>query len=267
MADALAPTSSPSSGTAAPSWEPESTVRGQNVTLVRALSALQGRSGRILEVGAGTARFLRALRQRVSGLEGHACDLSRPALNRARHHDGGLHVTQGDLTALPYRDNSFDTVVAFDIFEHLYDPGRGLVEVWRVLKPGGQLHALVPCEGQPLTLHWLMWKANIGADLKEKSVGHVQRFTHASLQALLEQHGFERKSVSYSMHPIGQVKDILMHLEQGPEFSPRLRRNPFYRALSTALWGGAYLESWLLRGVPLSAVALHVTASKPCASS
>jgi len=267
LPDAPALRLSSSSGTADPCWEPESAVRGQNVALVRALSALRGRSGRTLEVGAGTARFLRALQLRVSGLEGYACDLSRPALERARRHDGGLNVTQGDLTALPYRDNSFDTVLAFDVFEHLYDPGQGLGEVWRVLKPGGRLHALVPCEGQPLTLHWLMWKANIGADLKEKSVGHVQRFTHASLQALLDQHGFERKTVSYSMHPIGQVKDILMHLEQGPEFSSRLRRNPLYRALSTALWGVAYLESWLLRGVPLSAVALHVTASKPCASS
>ncbi len=252
------------SGQADASWRPEADVRGLNLSLIRAVLALRGRAGRTLEVGAGTARFLRALRRRLPEMEGYACDLESEPLAQARSLDAGLHVARGDLTALPYQDASFDTVLVFDVFEHLYKPEEGIREVWRVLKPGGVLHSLVPCEGQPLTLHWLMWKTHIAADLKEKRVGHVQRFTHDSITALLQGEGFDVQHVRYSMHPIGQVKDIMLHWEQGPEVASWLTRNPLYRAVSIALWGGSYLESTVLGRVPLSAVALHITAIKPC---
>ena len=243
-------------------WQPETSVRGRNVALSRASTELKGRSGRVLEAGAGTARFLRALRSRLPQLEGHACDIARPGLSFARQDDRSLAVVQGDFSALPYRSHAFDVVLVFDVLEHLPHPDQGVAETWRVLAPGGMLHTLVPCEGQPLTLHWLMWKASLAADLKEKRVGHLQRFTHRSIRRLLESHGFQIQRVSYSMHPLGQLKDILTHSETGPEFPEWLRSNPVYRLLSLALWGGSYLESSLLRRVSLSSVALHVTAIK-----
>ena len=185
------------------------------------------------------------------------------AYGRPRRSAPDLLLTQANFTALPYRDASFDSVLVFDVLEHLPDPRAGIRELWRVLAPGGLLHALVPCEGQPLTLHWLMWKTDIGADLKERRAGHVQRFTHRSLQRLLEQDGFRTRRMSYSMHPIGQIKDILMHYQEGPESPGWLQRNLLYRGISLALWALSYVESTLLQRVSLSAVALHVTAEKP----
>lgn len=241
-------------------------MRGQNVTLSRAAAELKERRGRVLEVGAGTARFLRALRRTAPELIGYACDLESPGLKMALEQDPSLRVSCGDLTALPFKDNSFDMVLVFDVFEHLYRADLGVQECWRVLAPGGLLHALVPCEGQPFTLHWLMWRANVAADLKEKRVGHVQRFTHESAKALLQGNGFLVERVTYSMHPLGQIKDILMYLEQGRDFPGWLRNNPLYRATFLGLWLGSFAESSLLRHVPLSSVALHISATKPCAS-
>ena len=40
---------------------------------------------------------------------------------------------------LPFADASFDAVVSFNTFEHLYDPDRATAEIFRVLKPGGRL--------------------------------------------------------------------------------------------------------------------------------
>ncbi|MDQ3198674.1 MAG: methyltransferase domain-containing protein [Verrucomicrobiota bacterium] len=45
----------------------------------------------------------------------------------------------GDAHALPFRDNSFDRVFAFNVFEHLREPKTAAREILRVLKPGGAL--------------------------------------------------------------------------------------------------------------------------------
>ncbi len=45
----------------------------------------------------------------------------------------------GDAHHLPFKNNSFDMVVTFNTFEHLYDPSQAASEIFRVLRPGGQL--------------------------------------------------------------------------------------------------------------------------------
>ena len=43
----------------------------------------------------------------------------------------------GDAHQLPFRDNTFDRVFAFNVFEHLAEPSKASAEIYRVLKPGG----------------------------------------------------------------------------------------------------------------------------------
>lgn len=44
----------------------------------------------------------------------------------------------GDAHHLPFRDSVFDRVFAFNVFEHLREPGAAAREILRVLKPGGR---------------------------------------------------------------------------------------------------------------------------------
>jgi len=250
------------SGQAAPTWRPDTSLNPGNIALARAVAQMAGRSGRVLEAGAGTARFLRAICSRFPELKGHACDTAIWGLAYAKQADGQLAVTRADLTALPYQSETFDAVVVFDVLEHLRQPELAVREMARVMRPGGLFHALVPCEGQPATLHWLMWKVGVAADLKEKRLGHVQRFTHGALRGLLEGEGFRVAGASYSMHWIGQVKDIVMHAQEGQGFPQWLARNPVYRVLNTGLWAASYLESRALAPLAACAVAVHVTAVK-----
>lgn len=45
---------------------------------------------------------------------------------------------------LPYEDNSIDTILAFNLLEHIYNYSFLISEVYRILKPGGQVIGAVP---------------------------------------------------------------------------------------------------------------------------
>ncbi|MDX1619378.1 MAG: methyltransferase domain-containing protein [Nitriliruptorales bacterium] len=100
--------------------------------------------GSVLEVGAGTGFFLinLALGGAIDG-ELHATDISEGMLSvckrNAEEHGLGVETRQGDAEALPYDDDSFDLVIGHAFIHHLPVPGKALQEMFRVLKPGGQL--------------------------------------------------------------------------------------------------------------------------------
>jgi len=48
-----------------------------------------------------------------------------------------LQCLQMDATEMRFREESFDAVFSFSVFEHLPDPAKALDEIRRVLRPGG----------------------------------------------------------------------------------------------------------------------------------
>ena len=54
---------------------------------------------------------------------------------------------------LPFPDACADTVVTFDVLEHVDDVGRSMGEMLRVLRPGGYLFAVFPQFHQPFESH------------------------------------------------------------------------------------------------------------------
>lgn len=49
-----------------------------------------------------------------------------------------------DICALPFEDNSVDGIICASILEHVYNPFLAVIELHRVLKPGGKMFVFLP---------------------------------------------------------------------------------------------------------------------------
>lgn len=49
-----------------------------------------------------------------------------------------------DAAHIPIADNSIDSVLLFEVLEHLAEPKQALIEIHRILKPGGKLLLSIP---------------------------------------------------------------------------------------------------------------------------
>jgi len=49
-----------------------------------------------------------------------------------------------DIHDLPFLDNSLDAVVNIAVLEHVQEPSKVIMELYRVLKPGGRVYSAIP---------------------------------------------------------------------------------------------------------------------------
>ena len=122
----------------------------------------------ILDVATGTGDLAFVAQKKLDPNKIIGLDLSNGMLNvgRDKSKSRGLEQTiefvQGDSENLPFESDSFDAVmVSFGVrnFENLND---GLKEIFRVLKPGGNIFVLeflnqkIPCK----TAIWILFQGN-----------------------------------------------------------------------------------------------------------
>jgi SAM-dependent methyltransferase len=88
----------------------------------------------VLDVGCGTGRGIRYLREHVPGVRAEGCDPSGDLLRIARENhaipDDRLH--HGDMASLPFAPGSFDAVMSLGVLHHVPNPDdvvRRMVEL------------------------------------------------------------------------------------------------------------------------------------------
>ena len=129
----------------------------------------------VLDLGCGNGDLGR---YKPGGTQVYGLDSNQAALAQAREHE---IVQAWDLDSpepLPFPDACFDAVVAKDILEHLRKPWRAMVEIKRVIRPGGIVLASVICERGRRT--WSDYRHIRGFTMQSVH----QMFTDAGLEVL-----------------------------------------------------------------------------------
>lgn len=122
-------------------WYAKNTARDQRrfKDTARALAERGQPGGRILEVAPGPGYLAIELAKR--GYAVTAMDISRSFVRIARENAAAAGVTvtveQGNASAMPFADGSFDCVVCMAAFKNFSDPVGAINEMHRVLKPRG----------------------------------------------------------------------------------------------------------------------------------
>ncbi|MFH1346715.1 MAG: class I SAM-dependent methyltransferase, partial [Spirochaetota bacterium] len=94
--------------------------------------------GRLLDFGCGTGRLISKYKMSYPNYEFYGADISWIACEEARKIEG-VNIFCGALEEAHFKDNFFDFINVYHVLEHLPNLRETLVELNRVLKPGGKI--------------------------------------------------------------------------------------------------------------------------------
>ncbi|MBA2735093.1 MAG: class I SAM-dependent methyltransferase [Acidobacteria bacterium] len=140
--------------------QPSATARLNFVKEV--VGSIFARQASVADLGCGSGVILSEILKMKPLWTGHGLDISHEAVKYARRLAAHKRVADrtsfraGNVTHLPYADESLNLIIASEIIEHMPEPEIVVGEIRRVLKPGGQLILTMPLESHtPGHIHTL----------------------------------------------------------------------------------------------------------------
>jgi SAM-dependent methyltransferase len=151
------------------------------------------KQGRILESGCGLGRwvvYLSRLGYNILGI-----DLSQDAIAAAKAFDPDMPVMLDDVLHSNFPDGSFDAAISLGVVEHFEEgPNAALMELSRLLRPGGLLFISVPLQNFVRVLFFNHLKDLVRFWRKRKGVlfdFEEYRYTRIQFEKFLAATGFE----------------------------------------------------------------------------
>ncbi len=176
---------------------------------------------KILEIGCGPGALAEALHRYYPNAVITAIDRDSEFIRFAKSRKTDINFVEGDATALPFADNSFDVTISNTVSEHI-EPSRFYGEQLRVLKPGGVCLVLSARKGIHVTADCLT-----PCEYEKQFWDKVQ-----AVDDSMERFSVCRYPMSESELPIAMERYGFCHVRTGyatidltpdhPKFSPEL---------------------------------------------
>ncbi|HMO01442.1 MAG TPA: class I SAM-dependent methyltransferase [Oligoflexia bacterium] len=135
----------------------------------------------VLDLGSGTGYQSSLLAKRFKEIIGLDLYAERTLPEYVRHN---TFYVKADAVNIPFKEQSFDLVIACDVFEHTADDRQAFADVNRVMKNNGYLIATVPA-------FQFLWGE------RDKVAGHHRRYSKGQLLSLLKNNSFKIIKINY----------------------------------------------------------------------
>jgi SAM-dependent methyltransferase len=183
------------------------------VALTRSREGIQ-RASSILDVGCGGGAILRAIARPGVRLVGVDVSVGAAgAVQEAGFEGVAVDLEQGKL---PFASGSFDAVLCYDVFEHLFSPELLLAEIHRVMSRDGLAFLCVP--NSLNGFNRLMFLAGKHVDIMDTS--HRERELFSNHIRLFSKGLFD------NFLTMGQFEIVERHFYFPPQFTDRRYRLP-----------------------------------------
>lgn len=158
---------------------------------VQKILKMAGKNKKVLDLGCGDGFLMQELRKNNNTVVG--IDIASKALEKAQKR--GLNVFDLDLNTNWSKgmEEHFDSIVAGEIIEHIFDTDLFLKNIYKVLKKNGTLILSTPNIASLARRIMLLLGINphIEVTARAYDAGHIRYFTFKSLKKLLEENGFK----------------------------------------------------------------------------
>ena len=190
------------------------------------LALPQDKPLRILEIGCGPGALCAALRRHYPLAQITGIDRDSAFVAYAREHVKGVTFLEGDATALPFADGSFDVTISNTVAEHI-EPTAFYGEQLRVLKEGGVCLVLTTRKGisalpseQPTAFEDDFW-ATVQKHDDTMQKHHVCQYPQSEMQMphTATDNGFTDITVGYFLADL---------TPDDPKYSPDMARAMLY---------------------------------------
>jgi SAM-dependent methyltransferase len=148
--------------------------------------------GKTLEIGAGIGIYLEKVIPHSGPAFGLEYEFSRALEAGERVED----VINAAAENLPYPDAAFDWLFSNEVIEHVENDRKAILEMIRVLKPGGRLLFFCPNRWYPFETHGIYWKGKyhfgniplvnyLPRPWRNRLAPHVRAYTRRDLEKLI----------------------------------------------------------------------------------
>lgn len=145
-------------------------------------------------------------------------DIIKKHLDIAKSRFPNCHSVQCNMEFLPFRDGSFEYILASHVIEHVGNPKRALFESYRVLRKDCVLILAVP-NGRSFIEDFNRFFGKIGG----AEYDHLWRFSMKDVENLLANSNFKVKEKSHVRFLRPLIISVLLHLSIIFSSSPNKR--------------------------------------------